>query len=158
MKKDTKINMVSIEIIKHDKEAYEALLNLAMNKCDTAQLVVRNDVMKETSVMAFTEKINQYLIKADLQNEWAGTRLGDGHTALVMHYNVSGEIIRIFKEYANSFFEWVQPSLPEDLSFFKDGREMLINTAHEKQLYIITNDEKQIVNYLEQHNIYLMSM
>jgi hypothetical protein len=36
------------------------------------------------------------------------------------------------------------PNLPEDLSFYKSGKPWLVNTAHERQSFILSEDKSEI--------------
>ncbi|KFN04094.1 hypothetical protein [Bacillus clarus] len=54
----------------------------------------------------------------------------------------------VLKELSNSLYEWVFPDLPEDLSFFKSGKEWLITCSHEKESFIKTEDKKEIERVL----------
>ena len=51
---------------------------------------------------------------------------------------------KILKQASNSLHDWIQPNLPEDLSFIKNHKPWLINTSHEYESYIETEEEYEI--------------
>jgi hypothetical protein len=48
----------------------------------------------------------------------------------------------------NNHFDWRAPYLPDDLCFFRNDKEWLINTAHERFCAIKT-DEEAIINEIK---------
>jgi hypothetical protein len=62
----------------------------------------------------------------------------------VYYYRVNEDSKRLIKEAANSLYSWIPPDLPDDLTFYKQGKPWLTNTAHEEQSSIETEDEGEI--------------
>ena len=126
-------------------DVYRFLVDLAFDLCDEFILVVRKDLCLKSndSDKSVLEKLNDYLKEMKEQSEWAGTKLLK-HTAYVYHYHTSPEAREIIKEVSNSLYSWMQPNLPEDLSFYKSGKPWLVNTAHEKQSFILSEDKSEI--------------
>ncbi|MGA9188190.1 MAG: stage III sporulation protein AH [Methanosarcina sp.] len=126
-------------------DVYRLLVDLAFDLCDEFILVVRKDLCLKSNdnAKSVLEKLNDYLIEMKEQSEWAGTKLLR-HTAYVYHYHTSPEAREIIKEVSNSLYSWMQPNLPEDLSFYKSGKPWLVNTAHEKQSFILSEDKSEI--------------
>ena len=126
-------------------DVYRFLVDLAFDLCDEFILVVRKDLCLKSndSAKSVLEKLNDYLKEMKEQSEWAGTELIE-YTAYVYHYHTSPEAREIIKEVSNSLYSWVQPNLPEDLSFYKSGKPWLVNTAHEKQSFILSEDKSEI--------------
>jgi hypothetical protein len=87
------------------------------------------------------------LIRVKEQSEWPGTILR-GDTAFVNYYWTNDEAKRIIKDVSTSLYFWTHPNLPEDLSFIKHGKPWLINTAHENQCSIETEDEHEITRII----------
>jgi len=141
--------MVCIEIKTHDKRVYEALLDYVKDVCDSLHLVVRDDLDKSPSVEAFIEKARPHLIQEKRQNQWPGTSLCGNHTARVLYYRLTDTLINEISSQATSFFDWLHPALPEDLTFYKGEREVLITTAHEKELYILIQNPDEITGLLD---------
>ncbi|MFH0070360.1 hypothetical protein [Peribacillus sp. NPDC056705] len=50
----------------------------------------------------------------------------------------------IILDATNSLYDWEYPQLPEDLSFFKNGKEWLATNSHEQECYILTEDKNEI--------------
>ncbi len=55
------------------------------------------------------------------ESKWASTTLSDGFTADVYYFKTDEHAKITLKTMANSLFDFEMPSLPEDLSFFKNG-------------------------------------
>lgn len=136
--------MININI-EPKNDTYRLLVDLSFDLCDEFILVVRKDLCLKPndSAKSVLEKLNDYLKEMKEQSEWAGTELLE-HTAYVYHYHTSPEAREIIKEVSNSLYSWVQPNLPEDLSFYKSGKPWLVNTAHEKQSFILSEDKSEI--------------
>jgi hypothetical protein len=126
-------------------DIYRRLLDLAFDLCDEFILVVRKEQSLELNENAKSvlEKLNDHLKEIKEQTEWAGTILYE-HTAYVYHYNTSPKAGEIIKEVSNSLYAWIHPDLPEDLSFYKNGKPWLVNTAHDKQSFIFSEDKSEI--------------
>lgn len=122
---------------------YKELIDLAFKYCDEFTLVVRKDIDLNNNAKSVIEKLKSSLKTVKEQSKWPGTSLGMGRTAYVYYYNTDDQVKKIIKEVADSLHSWMQPNLPEDLSFLKNGSEWLINTAHEKDTHIITADKEE---------------
>lgn len=132
-----------IETNPKDK-VYRELMDLAFEICDEFVLVVRNDMDINANVNHVLEKLEPYLTEIKEQFEWPGTRYYGEKPAQVYYYNTNKYAKEILKQVSNSLHDWVQPSLPEDLSFIKNHQPWLINTSHEYESYIVTEDKKEI--------------
>ncbi|MDG3044715.1 hypothetical protein OE903_15155 [Bacillus sp. B6(2022)] len=81
------------------------------------------------------------------QSEWASTMLLN-NTAKVYYYYTDENAKSILKEFANSLYDWEQPNLPEDLSFFKNGEDWLVTSSHEEESYIDTENDTELQRIL----------
>jgi len=122
-------------------KVYQQLIDLAFEACDEFHLVVRRDLGSTRKIEPFLKQLESSLKKMKKTNEWTGTMLGGGQKAKVYYYHTDDHARRIIKEAANSLYSWMQPELPEDLSFLKKGEPWLVNIAHEEESYIITESE-----------------
>jgi hypothetical protein len=124
-------------------QTYQDLLDLAFEICDEFILVVRPYAISNDNARLLLTKLESSLLIIKKQNEWPGT-LTRGAPAKVYYYRVNEESKRIIKEAANSLYSWIPPELPDDLTFYKQGKPWLTNTAHEEQSSIETEDEQEI--------------
>ncbi|KYH32051.1 hypothetical protein CLTEP_22960 [Clostridium tepidiprofundi DSM 19306] len=118
---------------------YYNLLDIAFDTCDTFIFVIRKDMDSNDSIFNIIDMLKESLIEMKEESKWPGTKLLED-TAYVYYYKADDNAKKIIKDISNSLYEWVQPNFPEDLSFIKDEKNWLINMAHEKQAYIITED------------------
>lgn len=125
-------------------DVYRHLIDLAFDLCDEFILVIRKEIELNDNGKSILEKLKPYLIEMKKQSEWAGTILGGGRTAYVYHYRTDTHAREIIKEVSNSLYGWVQSDFPEDLSFYKSGKPWLVNTAHERDSYIFSEDKSEI--------------
>lgn len=126
-------------------DVYKSLIDLSFDVCDEFILVVRKDAglnFNDNGKLVL-QKLNGSLKEMREQSKWAGTELR-GSTAYVYYYGTDNQAREIIKEVSNSLYSWVQPDLPEDLSFIKNGKSWLINTAHERESCILTEDREEI--------------
>lgn len=122
-------------------EVYEKLIDLAFEVCDEFHLVVRRDLGSTRQLEPILKELECSIKEMAVTNEWTGTKLGGGQKAKVYYYRTDETAGKILKERADSLYEWMQPNLPEDLSFLKKGKPWLVNIAHEEESYIMTESE-----------------
>lgn len=132
--------MISIEKNPQGK-IYEQLIDLAFDICDEFHLVVRKDMGSTKKLEPVMKELESSLKVMKKTNEWTGTMLGRGQKANVYYYRTDEHAKEVVKKAASSLHAWVQPDLPEDLSFLKKGKPWLVNIAHEEESYIITQSE-----------------
>ena len=117
---------------------YKKLLDFAFEYCDEFQLVVRKRMGSLKKVEPVLESLENSLLSMKEQSSWAGTWLGSGQKAKVYKYRTDTHAKKILTAAADSFYDWQQPNLPEDLSFLKKGKPFLVCTAHENEGYFLT--------------------
>ncbi|WP_350344086.1 stage III sporulation protein AH [Proteinivorax tanatarense] len=141
------IHIVIINIKNPTKQVYKDLLAVAFEVCDIFVLVVRKDLDKNDSLNTILQRLEPFLIKSREQSKWPGTTTyGEEPVAKVHYYRTDNAAKDILIQAADSLYKWIQPELPEDLSFLKREKEWLINTSHEKDCLIITNEKAEINN------------
>ncbi|MDQ0163272.1 stage III sporulation protein AH [Aeribacillus alveayuensis] len=139
--------MIVIDSNPKDK-VYSQLIDLAFEICDEFHLVLRKDMGSLKVVGPILKKLQSSFKEMKEQSEWASTILGDNQTARVYYYFTDENAKKVLKELSDSLYDWVQPHLPEDLSFFKDGKAWLITSSHEKESFIDTQDNYEIKKIL----------
>jgi hypothetical protein len=112
------------------KKEYEELLNRAEKEFDTFSLVWRDQLKYDNSASDIEKELLPYLVRTERTNEWPGTKL-EGSMATVRWYTVTPESVSILRSGENSF-DWLGPSHPEDLAFYKGGRLVYGSIAHER--------------------------
>ena len=132
-----------------NNKIYRDLIDLAFEICDEFVLVVRPDISKNDNIHNVLWELQYSLKKVKEQFEWPGTIYGGEHPVLVYYYNTDKRAKETLKQVSNSLHDWVQPNLPEDLSFIKNHVPWLINTSHEDVSYIKTEDEEEIDKILK---------
>lgn len=132
-----------IEIYDNPKdEAYKSLIDYAAKKCTKFVLVEVKHISSSNNVKKVLNALEPYLINKIKSERWPGTISGSNNN-LVYTYEFNEKSAKVLKESANSLFSWVQPNLPEDLSFItEDGKEWLINTAHENMAGLEIDEEE----------------
>ncbi|GGB47146.1 stage III sporulation protein AH [Virgibacillus dakarensis] len=122
-------------------ESYEKLIDLAFSASDMFILVVRKDMGSTKEFDHVLEELSSSLIKRKKQKEWPSTKLlGWGKWAYVYYYRTDDHAKQVIKKVSKSLYSWEQHNLPEDLSFFIEGKPWLVNIAHESEAYIDTDD------------------
>jgi len=129
-----------IVIVSNPKDrVYSQLIDLEFEIC--YHLVLKKD-MGSLKVIELTLKKLQSSFKGmKEQSEWASTILGDNQTVKVYYYYTDENAKNVLKKLADSLYNWIQPHLPEDLSFFKNGKACLITSSHETESFIDTHYE-----------------
>jgi hypothetical protein len=124
--------MLSIERNPKNR-VYLELLVLCFDVCDEFHLVVRNNMGSIRGLEEIINKLKVLLIEMRCESTWASTTLGDNQTANVYYFHADENAKKIIKLITKSIYQWGMPSLPEDLSFFKQGKVWLATSSHEKQ-------------------------
>lgn len=123
-------------------KVYRDLIDLAFEVCDEFVLVVRADVFSNQNVDYLLEELSSSNKEIRRQFYWPGTYCSSMST--VYYYNTDEHAMETIKKVSNSLHDWVHPDLPEDLSFIKYNKDWLINSCHERESYILTDDCEEI--------------
>lgn len=136
-------------IVSNPKDnTYRELIDLAFDISDTFILIMRQDIFFNQNADYLLEELKSSLKEVKEQYEWPGI-ISAGKPAKVYYYNTDINARIIIKAVTNSLHSWVQPDLPEDLSFIKNGKPWLINTSHEFESYIITENKQDIEKIIQ---------
>lgn len=120
---------------------YRQLIVYALRRCSSLTLVIRDTVSSESATEVL-KKIEKYQIKKEQRSEWPGTKLID-HTATVFTYDTASGIGDTLHKLADRLYDWVQPSLPEDLCFStKEDDPWLVTISHERDAYLNITEEE----------------
>jgi hypothetical protein len=125
-------------------KVYRDLIELAFEICDEFILVVRSNINISDNLNHVLERLAPSLKQVKEQFEWTGTISYDNKPALIYYYYADSHAKEIIKQVSNSLHDWIQPELPEDLSFFKNCKHWLINTSHEHESYLLTENSEEI--------------
>lgn len=126
-------------------KVYNNLLNIAFDVCDEFMFVVKKPPHFDEpgeNILNLIKDLEPYLREYREQFYWPGTYFSS--EATVYYYNTAKEAKEIIKKYSKSLHTWLQPDLPEDLCFVKNGESWLVNTSHERCSYIYTEEQEEI--------------
>ncbi|MFC3749048.1 hypothetical protein [Paenibacillus sp. GCM10012306] len=137
-------------------KAYEAVLQISMEVCDEFILVKRDQMSLDPSGIELLERLKPFFKEQRRDDHWPGTRLF-GHYADIYYFQCCDEATEILLSYTTGLYSWVQPKLPDDLCFLRDGKPWLTNTAHEEQSFIDTDVEEELVR-LEQSGLLIRDL
>ena len=134
----TKINSI-IEIA-------EGLLNFT----DSFSLIIREENDVSDNITKLLSALNSFLIEEKFVQEWPGTKLFGGKAKLY-RYNLNSESASILHRTEKNLFNWLQPELPEDLTFYKGRQPVFISITHEKDAYFELDNDG--INILKQRGL-----
>lgn len=118
-------------------ESYRALVDAALDYCDTLLLVAQKHLGLAPSAADLMRRLEPFLLAKSQESEWPGTTLLDSTKATLFRYRFNRDSARMLNEAADRLFSWSQPELPEDLSLIRpDGAPFLITIAHERNAYL----------------------
>jgi len=128
---------------------YKGLLELSLNYCAYFSLVQRRCVDLEASAHRVFSHLKSAIVSEQETSEWPGTRLIDD-TAVMRVYVLNSVTEVVLATEASSLFDWIQPSLPEDLCLRRaDMSPWLVTISHEHDAYFVTNsDEIEMIRRL----------
>ena len=114
----------------------------------TGLFVVNRFPRAEPTLARLIDGILPYLVSKSETSEWPGTKLF-GHTATVYAFRLAAPVFELLTSYASGLYEWLQPKLPEDLSFLCfDQRPWLTTISHERDSYL-TMSEMELKSILD---------
>lgn len=121
---------------------YRDLIRHATVDCSMALLVVQTMALEQSGHKVLA-RLAPFLEDKVESSEWPGTKLY-GRTASVFQYHFETESAEILAGAADGLYDWLQPSLPEDLCLLRaDGVPWLVSIAHEKDGYLeLSQDER----------------
>ncbi|MBT2645134.1 stage III sporulation protein AH [Bacillus sp. ISL-34] len=127
--------MLSVESNPKNK-VYLELIVLCFEVCDEFHLVIRTDMGAIKDLEEIINKFKASFKEMRCESTRASTTLGDNQTANVYYFYADRIAKSLIKMIAKSLYQWEMPNLPEDLSFFKQGKVWLATSSHKKQIFI----------------------
>mgnify|MGYP001608477266 CR=1 FL=1 len=124
---------------------YRRILEEGLKHCGIVLLVVRNGLNLDASAYALLEKLEPYQLSKGEASEWPGTVLFDD-SAVVYRFEYVHAVFEIIRNAADSFYDWKQPGLPEDLCLLRSNEDpWFVTIAHEQDCYFeLTQTEAEI--------------
>lgn len=117
------------------------LLSAAAGACDIAQLVVRSDLPFSDNAQSALQGLGSFLVSEKYANEWPGTRLMKA-SGRICSYSIRDGFAQTLMRYSSGVYDWTQPLLPEDLSFWRHGAPWFFAIAHERECFFSLSDEE----------------
>lgn len=126
-----------------DGDSYRDLLNAAQKVCDSFMLVVRPGLRLSRGGKALLEDLKPHLIDESERSEWPGTRLMR-QTARCLTFRFTSAAHDVIKAAVDDLYEWQQPKLPEDLTFYVKGETWFFSMTHEREAYFRLEQEEYV--------------
>ena len=125
-------------------ERYRALISFAMRHCNRFSLIVRSKHDIDHHCDRVLEHLSEFLVLKSDVSSWPGTELL-GSTATKYEYVLSTAAGEALCTHTTRLFEWVHPSLPEDLCLLRgNGDAWLTTIAHERDAYLRLSGEELV--------------
>src|SRR3954464_1956669 len=122
---------------------YRRLVELAVNRTSFAYVVVRADGIGDSGVLSALKILRPEEIGQRAVTEWPGTRLLSTETAVLAQYRCSARLASLLLSLTTGLYDWVHPSLPEDLGFLRaDDSVWLASIAHESDAFMEMSDDE----------------
>lgn len=137
---------MDIRLNEPKQENYKKLMDLAFKYCDKFAFIRHSQLFYHQTIDLLLAELQEEFIVSKEQTEWPGTI--SVPPATVYYFETTDNAREIIQKACESLFDWKAPYLPDDLCFFRDGNEWLINTAHERFCAIKT-DEEEIINEIK---------
>jgi hypothetical protein len=125
---------------------YRRILEEGLKHCGIILLVVRNGLNLDASGYAILGKLKPYQLCKGEESEWPGTVLFDD-SAVVYRFKYVHAVFEIIRDVADSFCDWEQPNLPEDLCLLRSNEDpWFVTISHEQDCYFeLTQTEAEII-------------
>lgn len=132
---------------------YGLLLKILSGFATEGSLVVRSGVGLEPGAHAFLEKLRPWITNQGLVSAWPGTEL-DEPTARLIRFRVDAASLELLLDSTDSLFDWLQPSLPEDLCFYRTDNSLVLgSTAHEQDAFLLLTPQEAALLTLRAPNL-----
>lgn len=128
------------------QENYIKIMDLAFKYCNSFAFIRHSQLFYHQSIDLLLDELHEEFIESKEQTEWPGTI--SVHPATVYYFKTTDKAKDLITKACKSLFDWKAPYLPDDLCFFRNGKEWLINTVHERFCAIKT-DEEEIANEIK---------
>lgn len=109
-------------------EIYRELIKVLCDSSDKFYFVTRKELTYNQEILV---QFEPYTIESYKTKKWANTTT-TGPAATVFVIESREETYKLLKENANTLYDWVAPSLPEDLTFMKNNFAWFSCTTHEE--------------------------
>lgn len=123
---------------------YYELLDFLMTVSKQFFLVKQSNFKFDKNAEAVLNNLLPYLIRKSDSNEWPGTKILDNRIAEVFYFKANQSSIKILKNYSGKLFDWLAPSLPEDIGFLRmDGSPIMVSIIHEDDYWLELNENER---------------
>ncbi|GIW85425.1 MAG: hypothetical protein KatS3mg107_1085 [Gemmataceae bacterium] len=112
-------------------DIYSRILNYAYRHCDYISFVIRFDLGLDPGGHKFLIHTKENIKRIDIVSEWPGTNLID-QVAIIVYLNFTESVLKEILNHTTGLYQWVQPSLPEDLCLYRCDNPWLASIAHER--------------------------
>lgn len=117
-------------------DEYGRLLSMHEFWCTTASLALRPSLGLSAKAEELLQRLEPFVLSRSESTAWPGTTLLEG-TAIVVTFRFESKVTQLLRQYSDSFLDWQQPELPEDLCLLRrDGTAGLVTIAHEGDAYV----------------------
>jgi hypothetical protein len=116
--------------------AYYQLVDWAMSNCKLAMFVVRPDLGLNQHALNVISELHPFLVERETVSKWPGTELLEGQ-ANILYFDAVESVAKVIQRVATGLYSWIQPDLPEDLSFLTTkAKPLLVSITHEHDAYV----------------------
>jgi hypothetical protein len=127
-------------------DAYESLLRVASRFATFLGVIVRSERVRLTDrARAVLVSLEPHLVRVEDTASWPGTDLIGGRVSKRYIYRLTPESLDVLVAAASDLYQWVNPSLPEDLHLLReDGSTVLGSVAQEEDAWLELDDTELI--------------
>lgn len=109
---------------------YASLVRELSNGVDRVGFIIRPRVAVSDRANQLILELSHEILSDTQKDRWPGTVLV-GHEARVIEFRPIAAVLDKLLSVSDGFWDWMQPSLPEDLFFIKNDIAVLTSIAHE---------------------------
>jgi hypothetical protein len=121
---------------------YQAVLKLSPKFCTAFVVVNRGELQAAGTDLLYS--LRRFLVCQARVREWPGTRLVGGLGATLRKFQLTEESTGILRSAAGTFWDWIEPRYPEDLSLLRpSGAPWFVSITHERDAFFKLFDEER---------------
>lgn len=130
-----------------NKETYNSFIRYMLLNSDFFSVVYYRqgtNMLFYKDFKEYKKGLEPFLLYAENVSEWPHTKTMGGEAVYrLMVYCADMKCYDILTR-VNDIFEWSYPRAPVDLCFYRKGYCWFALTAHEKEAYLYTNNDKEV--------------
>jgi hypothetical protein len=131
--------MTQYELVREPRgEVLDRLIAEAVGVCDRFTFE-RSEMVLHDRAELVLERLKPFLIGCEKKSETPGSIMLPEDAITLCTYRLDADSATVIRESARRLYDWVEPDLPQDLSFLRQSEPWLINLAADRASFLVSS-------------------